>query len=109
MLFRSFFAVIDKSLAAQKKRIEKKAEKKAEEKKQDKKAAEKKKAEDKLAQKAEDEKKAAMKEDENTITITASSADELLKKINDMIFTQMSDNVQTKEELQHGQNFDFAI
>ena len=105
----SFFAVIDKSLAAQKKRIEKKAEQKAEAKKQEKKAAEKKKTEDKLAQKAEDEKKAAMKEDEDTITITASSVDELLKKIDDMIYTQMSDNIQTKEELQHGQNFDFAI
>ena len=69
----TFFAVIDKSLAAQKDRIEKNAAKKAEAKKQDKKAAEKKRAEDKRAQKAEDQKKAEMKEDDNTIRVEASS------------------------------------
>lgn len=105
----SFFAVIDKSLANQKDRIAKKAQEKAEAKKQDKKADEKKRAEDKRAQKAEDEKKAAMKEDENTVTVTASSIEELLKKINDTIFTQMSDNVRTPQESQYGQNFDFSI
>lgn len=105
----SFFAVIDKSLVTQKKRIEKKAQQKAEQKKQDKKAAEKKLAEEKRTQKAEDEKKAAKKEEQDTITVSASSIEELLKKINDTVFTQMSDNARTEAERKLGQNFDFAI
>lgn len=105
----SFFAVIDKSLAAQKERIEKNAAKKAEAKKEDKKAAEKKRAEDKRAQKAEDQKKAEMKEDDNTIKVEASSMEELIRKINDMIFALRSDSVRTDEERKIGQNFDFAI
>ncbi len=104
----SFFAVIDKSLAAQKERIAKKAEQKAEAKKKDKKAAEKKRAEDARTQKAEDEKKAAMEEDENTVTITASSPEELLRKINDMAFAYRSDHIFTDEERQIGQHFDAA-
>lgn len=105
----SFFAVIDKSLAAQKERIEKNAAKKAEAKKEDKKAAEKKRAEDKRAQKAEDQKKAEMKEDDNTIKVEASSMEELIRKINDTIFALRSDSVRTDEERKIGQNFDFAI
>ncbi len=105
----SFFAVIDKSLAKQKDRIEKKAQEKAEAKKKDKKAEEKKRAEEQRAQKAEDEKKASSGEDENTVTVTASSIEELLKKINDTIFMQRSDSVRTPQERQHGQNFDFSI
>lgn len=104
----SFFAVIDKSLAAQKERIEKKAEQKAEEKKKDKKAAEKKHAEDVKAQKAEDEKKAAMKDDEDTVTVTASSPEELLRKINDMMFAYRSDHILSDGERQIGQHFDAA-
>lgn len=105
----SFFAVIDKSLAAQKDRIEKNAAKKAEAKKQDKKAAEKQRAEDKRAQKAEDEKKARMKEDDDTIRVEASSMEELIQKINDTILALRSDNVLSDKERQIGQNFDFAI
>lgn len=105
----SFFAVIDKSLAAQKDRIEKNAAKKAEAKKQDKKAAEKQRAEDKRAQKAEDEKKAGMKEDDDTIRVEASSIEELIQKINDTILALRSDNVLSDRERQIGQNFDFAI
>lgn len=105
----SFFAVIDKSLAAQKERIGKNAEKKAEAKKQDKKAAERKRAEDKRAQKAEDQKKAEMKEDDNTIKVEAFSMEELIRKINDTIFALRSDSVRTDEERKIGQNFDFVI
>lgn len=105
----TFFAVIDKSLAAQKDRIEKNAAKKAEAKKQDKKAAEKKRAEDKRAQKAEDEKKAEMKEDDNTIRVEASSIEELIRKINDTIFALRSDSVRTDQERKIGSNVDFSI
>ena len=105
----TFFAVIDKSLATQKSRIEKNAAKKAEAKKQDKKAAEKKRAEDKRAQKAEDEKKAHMKEDDQTIRVEASSMEELLRKINDAIFALRSDSARTEQERKLGQNFDYSI
>lgn len=105
----SFFAVIDKSLAAQKDRIEKKAQQKAEDKKQAKKAAEKKRAEDRQAQKAEDKKKAERKEDKHTVTVEASSIEELARKVNDTIFALRSDSVRTDDERKRGQNFDFAI
>lgn len=105
----TFFAVIDKSLAAQKDRIEKNAAKKAEAKKQDKKAAEKKRAEDKRTQKAEDQKKAEMKEDDNTIRVEASSIEELIRKINDTVFALRSDSVRTDEERKIGSKFDFSI
>ncbi len=105
----SFFAVIDKSLAAQKDRIHKKQEQKAEAKKKDKKAEEKKRAEEARTQKAEDEKKASMKEDTDTETITASSMEELLRKINDMMFNYRSNQVFSDKERQVGWNFDAAF
>lgn len=104
----SFFAVIDKSLAKQRERIEKNAEKKAEQKKQDKKAAEQKKAEEKRSEKADGKKKAEDKQGD-TITVTASSPEELIRKINDTIFQLASDSAQTEMEKKLGQNFDFSI
>ena len=75
---------------------EKKPAKKAEEKK-----AEKKEKQDKLkeAQQTSD--------DDDTITISAGSIEELIKKINDYTFSMKSDNVQTEAELQLGQHIDF--
>ena len=70
----SYFAVIDKSLATQKKRIEEKAEKNRE----DKKKAQQQERKDKLDGKYSDSAK-------DEVTVTASSWDELLKKINDTI------------------------
>ena len=99
----SFFAVIDKSLAAQKKRIEKKAA----EKKEAKKAAEEKQAEKKKAEKEEEAKFEQDWKEEDTITVTASSIEELIKKINDTIYLGMSDYVRTKEESWVGGNLDF--
>lgn len=101
----SFFAVIDKSLAAQRERItEKKAEavkeKKAEAKKE---AAER--AKDKQAENAK-EKKA---EDADKVTVTASTWDELLKKIDAIVFGVRSDNVMTDAEKAVGSSFDFSI
>lgn len=104
----SFFAVVDKSLAAQKKRIEKKASQKQEEKKAAKKAAEEKAAEKKKAKKETYE--AEFEQDwneEDTITVTASSIEELMKKINDAIYLGRSDYVRTEQETWVGGHLDF--
>ncbi len=106
----SYFAVVDKSLAAQKARIEKNAEKKAEQKKADKKAAKKKEA--KEAKEAGKEKRTEnsnqkVNNKEDTVTITASSIEELMQKINDIAYDSMSDYVQTEAELNVGQHIDF--
>lgn len=97
----SFFAVLKKSPADQKVRIEKKAVEKKEAKKAEEKKAEKKEKQDKLkeAQQTSD--------DDDTITISAGSIEELIKKINDYTFSMKSDNVQTEAELQVGQHIDF--
>lgn len=98
----SYFAVIDKSLAVQKEHIEKKAEKKAEDKKEAAKEAEKERL-DKL----KDKRTETDKKDE--VTVTASSVEELLKKINDVYYEALSDNVMTEEEKKIGQHFDMNI
>ncbi len=97
----SFFAVVDKSLAAQKKRIEKNAKKKAEQKKIEEKKDAKKAAEEKLTEKRTEQAK------EDLVTVTASSIDELLKKIEDISYYAESDFVQTEEEKMVGQHIDF--
>ncbi|MDE6129619.1 MAG: hypothetical protein K2G16_10585 [Lachnospiraceae bacterium] len=99
----SFFAVVDKSLAAQRDRIKQSAAKKVEQKKADakkkaKKAAEEKQAE-KRAEKAESEK--------DLVTVTASSVEELLRKVDDTVYDALSDSVQTDSERLVGQNFSF--
>lgn len=94
----SFFAVIDKSYAAQRDRIEKKAEQKAADKKKAEKAAEKKRMEEARTQKAKDKDKTGKYDKEDTVTVTADSVEELLKKINDVIFRQMSDSTRTVQE-----------
>lgn len=100
----SFFAVLKKSSAEQKARIEKKAEQK----KTEKKAAKKEKEErlkDKKSDKVADSKEEAGTED--TVTISAGSIEELLSKIETYNFNTRSDSVQTASERQVGQNFDF--
>ena len=101
----SFFAVVDKSLAAQKKRIAKSAEKKKAEKKKAAKDAAEKRAEARRAERAEEKKH--MEADGNTMTVTASSWEELLRKVDDIIYEGMSDLARTEEELARGQHFDF--
>ena len=99
----SYFAVIDKSLAAQKERIEKNAKKKAEEKKADAKKEQEEKT-DKLKDKNTDK-----SEKSDKVTVTASSVEELLKKINDIYYETLSDNVLTDDEKKLGQHFDMNI
>lgn len=92
----SFFAVLKKSSAEQKARIEKKAEQKKTEKKAAEKKAAKKEKEERLKDKKSD-----------TVTISAGSIEELLSKIETYNFNTRSDSVQTAGERQVGQNFDF--
>ena len=77
-------------------------------KKDAKKASEEKKADQKKAEKEQEEKKAGKPwEDEDTVTVTAKSIEELIKKVNDAIFSGMSDYVRTEEESWFGGNLDF--
>ena len=89
------------------------SEKTAKQKKTEKKAAEKKAAKkekeerlkDKKSDKVADSKEEAGTED--TVTISAGSIEELLSKIETYNFNTRSDSVQTADERQVGQNFDF--
>lgn len=102
----SLFAVIDKSLAAQKERISKNAKERAEEKKAVEKKADKKKAEEK--QKMKNDKSQKTEEKGDYVTVTASSVEELLKKINDTMYDSMSDYVKTPQEQLLGQHINFS-
>lgn len=101
----SFFAVVDKSLAAQKERIEKKAADKKEAKKADEKKAKKEAEQERIENRKADK----TKDSKNEVVVTASSIDELVKKVNDMMFADMCDRAQTDEERMVGQKFDFSI
>lgn len=115
----SYFAVLEKSSAAQKERIEKKAAEKKETKKAEERKAEKKKAQERL-DKRSDKADSTDRTDKNTsdkinstradtITITANSIEELIKKIHDNIYESMSDTVQTESERMIGQKFDYSV
>lgn len=95
----SYFAVLKKSSADQKARIEKKAEQKKADKKAEEKKAAKKELEERIKEGAD--------EKDDTVTISANSIEVLIQKISDYTFAQRSDNIQTESEKQIGQNFDF--
>ena len=106
----SFFAVLKKSSADQKTRIEKKGEQKRAEKKAAEKKAAKKEKEERLKGKSTEKTSDSKSEkvtDDDTVTISAGSIEELVSKIETYNFNLRSDSVQTKEEKQVGQNFDF--
>lgn len=94
----SFFAVLKKSSSVQKARLEKSAAKKK---------AEKKKEQERL-EKTKDS-KIDDSDDSDTITITAGSMDELMKKIEEYTFSDRSDSVQTESEKMMGQHVDFKL
>lgn len=102
----SYFAVIDKSLATQKERIE---EKRAEKKAAKKEAAEEAAEEAALEKRAERKASKNSEEPEELVTITASSVEELLQKIDDYVYAEMSDCVQTDAEKMVGQHIDFRL
>lgn len=94
----SYFAVVDKSMEAQKERIEnniaeKRAEKKAE-------------AKEANAEKLEN-RRTSRKED--LTTVTSSSMEDLINKIKDVMYEAKADSVMTEQEKMIGQNFDFSL
>lgn len=114
----TYFAVLQKSSDAQKERIEKKREKAAEEKKTEARRAQKdaqeKRIRDGKNQRDEHAAERVNKTDEtaeadweNTVTITASSIGELLKKIGDYQQNERMNTVQTKEERLVGGHIDY--
>ena len=109
----SYFAVIDKMTEAQKERIEKKAEQKKEARKAAEKEAAKEAEEERYREKIEkqrEDKKFVSKDSQNaTVTVTASSFEELLQKIEDLMFNYRSDNALTNEERAVGQKINFSV
>lgn len=106
----SFFAVIDKSLAAQRERIAKKSEEKAEAKKKAEAKAEEERAADRRAKRKEEATGVHRKEEtQDTVTITASSVEELIQKINQSMYLYQNDQVQSDQEKMVGQHFDFRM
>ncbi len=102
----SYFAVLEKSSAAQKERIEKKTEENREAKKAAEKKAEKEERQERLENSRNDKK---TEKDSDTVTVTASSIKELISKIKDYTQIYISDNVQTESEKKVGKNIDFSI
>lgn len=86
----SYFAVLEKSSAAQKK-------------------AEKKKNEERLEKKRKETGDVDDTDDTETVTVTASSIEELLERIKDQEQLFLSDTVKTPQEKNVGQNVDFSV
>ena len=111
----TYFAVLQKSSDAQKERIEKKREKAAEEKKTEARRAQKDAQEKRIrdgknenaAERVNKTDETAEADWENTVTITASSIGELLKKIGDYQQNERMNTVQTKEERLVGGHIDY--
>ena len=100
----SFFAVVDKSLAAQRERIQKKAAEKKEDAKKEAKRTEK----EKQAEALEERRKAGKAADDLVI-VSASSIAELKDKVDGILYSAWSDQVRTDEERQWGQYIDFKL
>lgn len=115
----SFFAAVDKNAAANAKAQQKRMEKKTAEKREAKKKASKKENEARLeklrekgrgekAEKTDDaDRKNWISDDEDIEIVSAGSIDELIKKIQDMSYAAMSDNVMTESEMAVGGHIDF--
>lgn len=104
-----FFAVLKKSSADQKTRIEKKAAENKAEKKAAAKKAEAKKSEKQKTEKAKgkEAEKTNEYDEEETVTIRANSIEELMQKISDYLYEERANQVQTEQELAVGQHIDF--
>lgn len=98
----SFFAVVDKSLAKQRERISERREESVKAKKEEARKTDRKKAEERLQE--------GMQADSgDKVTVTAHSWDDLLKKIDNVIMSDMADHMLTSAERKVGQNFDFSL
>lgn len=98
----AYFAVLDKSMTAQKERIENNMAEKRAEKKADAKEAAEKAASEKIST-------ARSRSKEDLTTVSASSMEDLLKKIQDVMYEAKADSVMTEQEKMVGQNFDFSL
>lgn len=96
----SYFAVIDKSMAAQKERIETNLAEKRAEKKAD--ATETDSNSNKVTELRKGKK-------EDLTTVSASSIEELMKKIQTTFYESRADYLRTEQEKMVGQSFDFTI
>ncbi len=105
----SFFAVVDKSLAKQKERIEEKKEAAREERKKAQKEAAQERLEESRADKAARNEETKRKNQDDYVTVTASSFEELLKKIDTVLMDARTDTVMTEDEKKVGQSFDYSI
>lgn len=92
----SYFAVVDKSLAAQRERIEKNRTEKQEE-------------NAKNEKKVDDKKTDGLRRKEDLTTVSASSMEELIKKIKDTLYEAKADMVMTEQEKMVGQHFDLKF
>lgn len=101
----SFFAVLKKSSADQKARIEKKAEEKKAQKHAEEKKAHKKEQAERLEKKRTEKSESA--EEDEAVTITAKSLEELMQKIADFTQNDRMNSVQTDAEKMVGQHIDF--
>ena len=101
----SFFAVVDKSLAMQKERIEEKRAEAREEKKEAAKEAQ----EERLEASREKAEQTGRKNSKDYVTVTASSFEELLKKIDTILLEERTNSVMTDSEKMVGQSFDYSI
>lgn len=101
----SFFAVVDKSLAKQKERIEEKRAEAREEKKEAAKEAQ----EERLEASREKTEQTGRKNSQDYVTVTASSFEELLKKIDTILLEERTNSVMTDSEKMVGQSFDYSI
>ena len=106
----SFFVTMDKGFAAQNKKIaEKRAAKKAEQKSQEKKA-QKEKQKEKLEEKRKADKESTENVDNEEIVFEAASIDELLRKIENMEYSEnKKEGVLSDVEKKIGQQFDFMV
>lgn len=109
----SYFAVLKKSSADQKARIEKKAKAKKEAKKAEEKKAKRKEQEERLKAGTEQKTEKIESDDdydvdeEDTVTITAGSLEELMKKISDYTQNEKMNSIQTESERVLGSHIDF--
>ena len=111
----SMFAVLEKSSKAQAERIEAKRAKTRAEKKENAKKAAKEAREERIKESIEESREAGKaskyKKTDNSeeVVVTASSWEELLRKIEDYSQTEKADNVITDEEKSVGQSIDFSV
>ena len=110
----SFFAAVDKNAKANYKAQQKRMEKKASEKKEAAKKASKKEQEERLERirgknrgDRTDWDDYEISEDEDIEIVSANSIEELIKKIQNVNYASMSDNVMTEAERAVGGNFDY--